>query len=219
MWLLRRQLVTVDEVPVDTIAHQIGWQCDDPLQVADEVAVAAELAWMKSALLLPQPEAEALQVSDDEPTDGEPLRRRLLRHAAYGLAARFLAERHKVWSQMYPRSPEETTLTPLKELTVGDEPLALLTEALRRVVARLSGAQGRMPRRRLTVPQRLKMLLQQLRSLPDSTTTFDALCADCTSLLEVIVTFLAVLELVRRGIAGARQDEPFGPILVFLKNK
>jgi len=217
LWLLRRQLVEVNDVPVRDIARQAKVHPEQPVQRADALALAAELAWLKSALLLPQPEPEVFESTEEEPQDGEPLRRRLLRNAAYGLAAKFLAERSKIWSQMFPRPANDETPAPLKQLVVGDEPVLLLTEALRRVLARMAGVKVRVPRRRLTVPQRVRMLLQMLKSMPDRTATFDALCSDCESLLEVVITFLAVLELIRRGLAGARQDEPFGPILVFLK--
>jgi segregation and condensation protein A len=219
LWLLRRQLVEIGDVPAESVARQATNHSASPVQKADALAVAAELTWLKSALLLPQPEPEVVEAPEEEPQNGEMLRRRLLRNAAYGLVARFLAERGKVWSQMFPRPASEDTPAPLKQLVVGDEPLTLLTEALKRVLARMAGAQVRVPRRRLTVPQRIRMLLQILKSMPDKMATFDALCADCESLVEVVVTFLAVLELVRRNLAGARQDEPFGPILVFLKQQ
>lgn len=217
LWLLRRQLVEINDVPTQDIARQAKVYPLQPVQRADAIALAAELTWLKSSLLLPQPEPEVFESPEEEPQDGEPLRRRLLRNAAYGLAAKFLSERNKIWSQMFPRPMNDETPAPLKQLVIGDEPLSLLTEALRRVLARMAGIQVRIPRRRLTVPQRIRMLLQMLKSMPDGVATFDALCADCASLLEVVITFLAVLELLRRGLAGARQDEPFGPILVFLK--
>jgi segregation and condensation protein A len=233
VWLLRRQLVEVGEVSVSAIAQQIqaaidgAKGCDGdkptgrdkqsnlPLTVAEEVAIAAELVWLKSALLLPQPE-EVEAPEPEEAEEGESLKRRLLRHAAYGLAAKFLAERGKVWSQMFPRPIKDEAPNPVRELVLGDNPSALLLEALRRVLARMAGMPIRPPRR-LTVPQRLRMLLQILKSNPEGVLSFDALCADCQSLLEVIITFLAVLELIRRGIVSARQDEPFGPILLFLR--
>ncbi len=217
LWLLRRQLVEIGDVTAEIVARQAKNHHASPVQKADALAVAAELTWLKSALLLPRPEPEVLDFPDEEPQNGEMLRRRLLRNAAYGLVARFLAERGKVWSRMFPRPTDEDAPAPLKHLVVGDEPLSLLAEALKRVLTRMAGAQVRVPRRRLTVPQRIRMLLQILKSMPEKMATFDALCADCESLIEVVVTFLAVLELVRRNLAGARQDEPFGPILVFLK--
>jgi segregation and condensation protein A len=233
VWLLRRQLVEVGEVSVSAIAQQIqaaidgAKGCDGdkptgrdkqsnlPLTVAEEVAIAAELVWLKSALLLPQPE-EVEAPEPEEAEEGESLKQRLLRHAAYGLAAKFLAERGKVWSQMFPRPIKDEAPNPVRELVLGDNPSALLLEALRRVLARMAGMPIRPPRR-LTVPQRLRMLLQILKSNSEGVLSFDALCADCQSLLEVIITFLAVLELIRRGIVSARQDEPFGPILLFLR--
>lgn len=217
LWLLRRQFVDVGDVPAKEVAQQAQICPQNPVQKADALAVASELAWLKSALLLPQPEPEVLETAEEEPQDGEQLRRKLLKNAAYGLAAKFLAERSKIWSRMFPRPTSEETPSPVKQLVLGDEPIALLTEALRRVLARMAAAKVRIPRRRLTVPQRIKMLLQMLKSMPDRTATFDSLCSDCESLLEVIITFLALLELVRRGLVGARQDEPFGPIFVFLK--
>jgi Uncharacterized conserved protein len=233
VWLLRRQLVGVGEVSVSAIARQVGMgvgktqesnrderagrdgRSNSPLAVAEEVAIAAELVWLKSALLLPQPE-EVEAPEPEEAEGGESLKRRLLRHAAYGLAAKFLAERGKVWSQMFPRPIKDEAPNPVRELVLGDNPSALLLEALRRVLARMTGMPIRPPRR-LTVPQRLRMLLRMLKSNPKGVLSFDALCADCQSLLEVIITFLAVLELIRRGIVSARQDEPFGPILLFLR--
>lgn len=216
LWLLRRQFVEVGDVVAKEIACQAQTRLQNPVQKADALALAAELTWLKSALLLPQPEPEVFDAAE-EPQDGEQLKRKLLRNAIYGLAARFLAERSKVWSQMFSRPTSEETPTSLKQLFLGNEPIALLTEALRRVLARMAVARIQIPRRRLTVPQRIRMLLQILKSMPERMTTFDALCSDCESLLEVIITFLAILELVRRGLVGARQDEPFGPIFVFLK--
>ncbi|MCS7264161.1 MAG: segregation/condensation protein A [Armatimonadetes bacterium] len=217
LWLLRRQFVEVGDVVAKDIACQAQTRLQNPVQKADALALAAELTWLKSALLLPQPEPEVFDVPEEETQDGDQLRKKLIRNATYGLVAKFLAERSKVWSQMFPRPASDETNAPLKQLVLSDEPIALLTEALRRVLARMAGSKVKIPRRRLTVPQRIRMLLQILKSMPEKMATFDALCSDCESLLEVIVTFLAVLELVRRGLAGARQDEPFGPIFVFLK--
>ncbi len=217
LWLLRRQLVEVGDVTVKEIAKQVGAIHPSPSQKADELAVAAELTWLKSALLLPQPEPEALEAGGEEALEGEPFRRRLLRNAAYGLVAKFLAERGKVWSQMFPRPSEEAFLQPLKEVVLHDEPTALLVEAMRRVLNRMAGLTVRLPRRRLTVPQRLRMVLQMLRASPEGALTFEVLCYDCETLLEVVITFLALLELIRRGVVGARQDEPFAPIVIFLK--
>lgn len=217
LWLLRRQFVEIEDVPVREIAHQAQTCHQNPIQKADALALTAELILLKSALLLPQPEPEVFDFEENELQEGEQLKRKLLRNAAYGLAANFLSERSKVWSQMFSRPANEDPPLTFKHLLLSDEPIALLTEALRRVLVRMAGIKVRIPRRRLTVPQRIRMLLQILKSMPNRMATFEELCSDCESLLEVIITFLAVLELIRRNWAGARQDEPFGSIIVFLK--
>lgn len=219
LWLLRRRLVEMEDVPVSNIARQAKNGSTPPLQRTDALAVVAELAWLKSALLLPQPEPEALEVLEEGPQNGEALKKHFLRNAAYRLAAQFLAERGKVWSRMFPRPGNDEAPAPSKQLVVSGEPLSLLMEGLRRVLARMSATQVRVPKRRLTVPQRIRVLLQRLKATPDKMATFDTLCVDCESLIEVVITFLAVLELSRRNLVGARQDEPFGPILVFLKQQ
>ncbi|MCS6862867.1 MAG: hypothetical protein NZT92_21395, partial [Abditibacteriales bacterium] len=64
-----------------------------------------------------------------------------------------------------------------------------------------------------TVPQRMKAIEERLRRCPEGL-TFWQLCDDCEVKLEVIVTFLAVLELVRRARAVVWQEEVFGEMRV-----
>ena len=65
----------------------------------------------------------------------------------------------------------------------------------------------------INVGQRIVMLMDRLAA--ESPVEFSRLFGDATRRVEVIVTFLALLELLRRRLATARQSEPMGPIVIY----
>jgi segregation and condensation protein A len=65
----------------------------------------------------------------------------------------------------------------------------------------------------INVGQRIVMLLDRLAA--ESPMEFSRLFGDATRRVEVIVTFLALLELLRRRLATARQSEAMGPIVIY----
>jgi segregation and condensation protein A len=65
----------------------------------------------------------------------------------------------------------------------------------------------------INVGQRIVMLLDRLAA--ESPVEFGRLFGDATRRVEVVVTFLALLELLRRRLATARQSEPMGPIVIY----
>jgi segregation and condensation protein A len=65
----------------------------------------------------------------------------------------------------------------------------------------------------LNVGQRIVTLLDRL--VEDSPLEFTQLFAGSRRRAEIIVTFLALLELLRRRLASARQVEPMGPIMIY----
>jgi len=65
----------------------------------------------------------------------------------------------------------------------------------------------------LNVGQRIVALLDRLAA--ESPIEFSRLFADGARRPEIIATFLALLELLRRGLAAARQAESLGPIMIY----
>jgi segregation and condensation protein A len=68
-------------------------------------------------------------------------------------------------------------------------------------------------REEINVGQRVVMLMDRL--MAESPVEFSQLFEEATRRVEIIVTFLALLELLRRRLATARQNQAMGPIMIY----
>jgi segregation and condensation protein A len=181
----------------------------DPAQLAEFVAIAAQLILIKSRSMLP---GEALPVSADaaDEPDEEELRRRLLEYRALRDVARALGERDLA-APMQRREPRETDL-PMA--SVAPLPAALLADAMR-VLAAIPEPEPAPPEivaREITIAMQITVLRAALAA--GGRVVLQELLATCRSRTEATVTLLATLELVRRRQVKVRQRELFGPIVV-----
>jgi segregation and condensation protein A len=178
-------------------------------QLADFVAVASQLILLKSRRVLPGEPAPSAADAGDEP-DEEELRRRLIEYRALRDAARSLAERDGT-SPVHRREPRESDLP---EAASDPLPPALLAAALDRLAAipEPEPAPPEVVPREVTIAMQLAMLRGALSGT--GRVVLQQVLLACRSRTEVTVTVLAMLELVRRRQAHARQDELFGPILL-----
>ena len=181
----------------------------DPAQLADFVAIASQLILLKSRRMLPGEPAPAAVTAEEEP-DEEELRRRLVEYRALRDVARLLGDRDLA-APAYRREPRESDL-PL----AATPPLAprLLSE----VLDLLAAIPEPVPPPPEVVPREITIAMQiaVLRAAMGSAgkVVLQRVLATCGSRTQVTVTFLALLELVRRREARVEQDELFGPILI-----
>lgn len=181
----------------------------DPAQLADFVAIASQLILLKSRRMLPGEPVPVAVAAEEEP-DEEELRRRLVEYRALRDVARLLGERDLV-APAYRREPRESDL-PLATTA----PLAprLLSEVLD-LLAAIPEPEPPPPE---VVPREITIALQiaVLRAAMGSAgkVLLQQVLATCGSRTQVTVTFLALLELVRRREARVEQQELFGPILI-----
>jgi segregation and condensation protein A len=94
-------------------------------------------------------------------------------------------------------------------LTVDD-----LFAAFRRVLERSQRRVEEVPAEGVSVADRMRAILAALASAPEGV-LFEALFEPESPRIVVIVTFLALLELVRRRRVRVAQTEPFGPIRLY----
>jgi segregation and condensation protein A len=181
----------------------------DPGQLADFVAVAAQLILLKSRRLLPAEPLTVAMAGEDEPDEDE-LRRRLVEYRALRDVARQLGERD-LTAPVYRREPRDSDL-PVAPLT--PLPASLLRDVLE-LLAAIPEPESASPE---VVPRQITIAMQiaALRAAMGSAgkVVLQQVLADCRSRTQVTVTFLALLELVRRREARVEQHELFGPILV-----
>ncbi|MGQ0811624.1 MAG: segregation and condensation protein A [Nitrospiraceae bacterium] len=214
--LIRKNEINVYDIPVALIARQyldyLNAMKSLNLTVAGEFLVmAATLLQIKSRMLLP-----ADEMADEEeegPDPREELVRRLLEYRQYKEAARQFDTQERMWRDIFAREEAPTPSVRSDENLLEDVTLFDLVDALQGVI-------GRLPEKRvmeiipdnLTVRDRMNAILEALEG--KDSVTFVSLFEDQCHRLVVIVTFLALLELIRIRVARVFQPETFGPILV-----
>jgi segregation and condensation protein A len=181
----------------------------DPANLAEFVAVAAQLIELKSKRLLPgEPEGPASAVAEEP--DEEALRRRLIEYRVLRDAAVALGKRDGALRSMR-REPRESDLP---EAPAEAIPPHVLADALERLAA-IPEPEPPPPEvvpREVTIGQQIGVLLEALSH--SGRVVLQAVLAASTSRTERTVTFMAVLELVRRRLVRTQQTTLFGPILV-----
>jgi segregation and condensation protein A len=213
--LIKKNEVDVRELPVAQITEQyLGYldlMRDLSLDIAGEYLVmAATLTLIKSRLLLPSPEPEEGEEADPRAD----LVRQLLEYQRYREAAESLAERPLLRRDTFARDasadgvPEDPNAALRIKVTLWE-----LMEAFRVVLKRAEPEPvHQVEGEPVSLRTRIDGLLRTLsvaRSL-----TFDSLFGEAPTRGYVIVTFLAVLELMKQHIVRAVQDERMGPILI-----
>ena len=181
----------------------------DPAQLAEFVAVAAQLILIKSRSMLPGEAPPVSPDAADEP-DEEELRRRLIEYRALRDVAQALGQRDLA-APMQRREPRDSDL-PLAN--VAPLPADLLADALRALAAipEPEPAPPEIVAREITIAMQITVLRTALAA--GGRVVLQELLATCRSRTEATVTLLATLELVRRRQVKVRQRELFGPIVV-----
>ncbi len=176
------------------------------------LVMAATLVYLKSKLLLPKPEAEA----DELDEEGEALRLELLaRLRAYARVkeiGEWLRAQEAAWGTRFGRTWSELPMPdylPIESVSLWD-----LTEAYRGFLARL--ARGEPSRDVEPEPPSLLARMAEILGVLDHSwyVMFSALLGATPPRPEVVVTLLAVLELVRLQRARAQQRELFADIVI-----
>jgi len=181
----------------------------DAAEVSAFLVIAARLVQIKSAALLPRP--PMLEANGDEVDPGEALAQQLLLYRRFKQLAGELEKRQQAGLHTYlriaaPVMKVEARLD-LTGITLADlQKAAWHIFATRNALPALSQVVN-LPR--ITISDRIRSILAALRI--DHTPTFQHLLQN-RSRLEIVVTFLAMLELVKRHIISASQDHLFDDI-------
>ncbi|HSB44224.1 MAG TPA: segregation/condensation protein A [Nitrospira sp.] len=214
--LIKKNEINIYDIPVHLIARQyleyIEAMKDLNLTVAGEFLVmAATLLQIKSKMLLPVDEAAEDELEGPDPR--EELVRRLLEYKTFKEAARQLDTQERMWRDIYTRTPIDSEDLETDEQSLENVGLFDLVDALQGVLKRHPGKQLiEIIPDNLTVRDRMNVILEALEG-QESVSFVSLFEASCHRLV-IIVTFLALLELIRLRTARVFQAESFGPILV-----
>ena len=221
--LIRQHEVNIHDIPIALITAQyleaIGLLQELDLDIAGEFLVmAATLIHIKSKMLLPRPETAAgVEGEEEDPRDE--LVRRLLEHEKFKAAAGLLHEREQLraaqWLRPDGRVAEIAGDDYEPELEVD---LFSLLTAFQAVVQRLKQRpKVRLPPEQLSVEARIEQLLARLSET--DACGFEDLFADADDRAGLIVTFLALLEMIRLKRVRVFQSGSFGPIRVYKRSR
>ena len=214
--LIKKSEINIYDIPIHQIAQQyltyIEAMEDLNLTVAGEFLVmAATLIQIKSKMLLPADETAVDE--EDGPDPREELVRRLLEYKQFKEAANQLDEHERLWREIYSREHSPTVELESDESLMVDVSLFDLVDALQGILNRNPGKtfMDILPDN-LTVRDRMNSILEMLEG-QESVNFVDLFEPSCHRLV-IIVTFLALLELMKLRTARIFQAEHFGPILV-----
>ena len=215
--LIRKHEVNIYDIPIALITTQyleaIQLLQELNLDMAGEFLVmAATLIHIKSRTLLPRADP-AQEDPDEDPR--EALIRRLLEHQKYKAAAELLHERETLRSAQWTR-PDG----PIAEIA-GEAPepevevdLFSLISAFRAVVERAKQRpKVYLPSEQMPIEDRIEQLLSKLSET--EACGFEDLFDDINTRAGLVVTFLALLEMIRLKLIRVFQSGVVGPIRVY----
>ena len=215
--LIKTNEVNIYDIPIALITAQyvayLDLMQELDLDVAGEfVVMAATLIHIKSRMLLPRPDPGQ---EDPEEDPREALVRRLLEHQRYRAAAELLHERETLREAQWVRPDGRVAAIAGEEYEPELEvDLFSLLSAFRAVLERIrQRPQVPLPGEQVSIEERIEQLLARLSET--EACGFEDLFDDVSSRSDLIVTFLAVLELIRLKRIRVFQAGMFGPIRVY----
>ena len=219
--LIREHRIDIFDIPIALIAEKYNQSLAKmaalDLDLAGEFLVmAATLAHIKSRLLLPrvEPAVDGLETGEEQGDPRAELVRRLLAYQKYREAARELAERDLLDREVFARRiSARADAVDRRQAPLAEVPVYRLIEALDRVLRALEPRVGHeVVRDQLTLAAAMQSITARLSS-PEPL-TFLQLFEGQRTRGAVVVTFLALLEMVRLRLARVHQAEGAGEIWV-----
>lgn len=216
LFLIKQQEIDIYDIPIATITKQyleyIELMQLLDLEVAGEYLVlAATLLHIKSRMLLPQ---EVVEDEGEFEDPREELVRRLLEYQQFKEVATSLSEREETQRMVFLRSSppleeEGESIEPLQKVTLFDL-MAAFRQALQ---GRPEESFYAIERTAISVEDRIQEISDRL-SCKGKILFLDLLASDCTR-AALVVTFVALLEMITRRNVIVIQTRLFGDICIY----
>ncbi|PIE67609.1 MAG: chromosome segregation protein ScpA [Deltaproteobacteria bacterium] len=212
--LIKKAEVDIYDIPIARITAQyldyLEWMQRLNIDVAgDFILMASTLTHIKSRMLLPaQPDA-----SDDEDPRME-ITRPLLEYLRIKSAADQLAERNLLGDTTFTRKSDPQDIGETDDDQVIRIGLFELIDAFQNILDKVTpGHRVDLTRDRISVRERITQLNELLEF--QESMAFDELFGDSRQRSDIIVTFLAILEMAKLNLIRIAQHVPTGIIRIF----
>ncbi len=206
--ITRVSLAEVADQFIDYLSTVVG---RDPNSISNFLALAARLILLKSRALLPQLAVE----SAGEEDDADDLVAQLKAYQLYKRTARWLRARQESRLRSYPAAPPPIARPKSRQLPLDNVTLEALARAMQRVADRwmppplADNVVSRLP---FTVNDCIARIESAVLANPRI--MFSEILIGVDLRVEIIVTLLALLELLKRSVVRAHQDAAFGEIII-----
>jgi segregation and condensation protein A len=219
--LIKEQRLDVATVPLATVAEQYleyvrALKARDVEIAAEYLVIAATLLFLKSRALLPPIPAELLDEEGESPEEVEErLRRRLIAYSKYRELGEELRDYQSEASSFFYREPGDPAGEILQRYDIDPEKLK---RAFIAMLAQARPEKRAIARERISLLATMDYIMERIRERGEA--HFSELCGELGMTRDaVIVTFLAILELIRRRRVGFEQPEAFDDIRLFRNTK
>ncbi|HOC55901.1 MAG TPA: segregation/condensation protein A [Verrucomicrobiota bacterium] len=216
LYLIKKEEVDIYEVNLTRLATQFIEYIETmrllDLEIAGEFLVmAATLMYIKSRELLPVDQQAQVEGEDEGEDPRWELIRQLVEYKKFKDAAAQLQVLEARQEDVFPRMPGRLEFEPETPLH-AEASIFDLVNAVNVVLKRFTQREDLRDifEDKWTVSEKIEYLMQVLKER--TSVRFSQLFAEVTSRAEVVVTFLALLELIRLKQLAALQQKPFGEI-------
>ncbi|MCE5194824.1 MAG: segregation/condensation protein A [Nitrospiraceae bacterium] len=220
--LIKENKLDIYDIPISLITGQylkyIEIMKELNLEIAGEfLVIAATLIHIKSRMMLPPDEETPPEEQEDPRLE---LVQRLLEYQTYKEAALGLKEKEDDWAKVFQREPaaiEEEPEGIEPELCLFDINLFDLLGAFKKIIDKAPTELKEITRETLTVKDKISLIIDILEN--KETIRFEELFQEDRTRPQLIVTFMALLEIIRLGLARVYQEKDFGNIWVINPQK
>src|SRR5881396_4293470 len=215
LYLIKQDEIDIYDISIERITRQyleyLQTFKELNIELAGEfIVMAANLIYLKSRSLLPTNQ----QPPDEDAPEDDPrwdLIRQLIEYKKFKEAAAQLHLRELEQERIFAREGD-SSLAPQEPLRLGEVGIFQLINAFQTVIKRIEARQEvqEIPGERFSVSEKIEAILRRVAA--GATVRFSDLFGAIVSRVEVVVTFLALLELIRLKQVRATQENVFAEI-------
>jgi segregation and condensation protein A len=208
--LIKENKIDIYDIPIALITGQylryMEMMKELNLEIAGEFLVmAATLIYIKSRMLLPPDEEASPEELEDPRLE---LVNRLVEYQRFKEAASGLRKREEDWMKVFQKEP----VSDEEGVYLSDVSLFDLLGAFKKILDTAPPELVSITKETLTVKDRMSVIMEMLER--QEAVRFEEMFKEGVTRLQLIITFIALLELIRFGLARAYQEKEFGNIWV-----
>ncbi len=214
VYLIKKNELDIYDIPIAMVTEQylryLEWIKIMNIDYAgDFIVMASTLAHIKSRMLLPPSDAE-----EDEDDPRREIVRPLLEYLQMKSAAEQLSERHLLGEETFLRGRDRQEFLEIQQEEYIQVGLFELIEAFQKILEKIPGDQRmEFTADKISVKERITQITDILEA--KGSTTFIELFSENPNKSEVIVTFLAILEMVKLALVRIVQHTQTGVMRLF----